>query len=897
MKRFALVTVALVGVLGALGVGGYWYVSEAITPRPVPVAVIDAENALALPGTVGLLHFDVRHAVDVERSLLGREDADALLDPVTDATPLAGLLVEGGIRLRDSVDHLVAVAVVGDKNMGLVGIALGRFDVARIAALLPKVYQVEATEVAGALALTLTKRDIDTCKVSDPVLVQLSERRIVMGAPALVAAVLERIGRRPDAAVDLAPWRAFRAGKVVSAALLVPPETLDRAIADPIARMATRAVKDDLSEIRRIFAGAAFQMLPPGLRAETWIDTGDAVWPDKTARAYANWKAELDQDVGRNLPTLMRLINYLSVDAVGGRLVATATVSEGFLREVERLPRELLSLAFSGIGGTSSKAAKQLAAEEQIVPAGELPTYHARLAAGALKPFDTARERGFKPDGQSGPFAVRLQAFRFAEGEAGVIEIALEALSGELPNMAVDTMHAVKGEPRAELFITHVRGDDGRELLRAEDCGATRNALGGELKPTTRQHYIDNAFVSFAAVSGTKSVRLKPGTTIAEIASVEGHLRLRLPSRTEVRRITAPFAGAVIEASEVRVKLAEADSGTIKYEISGRSDRVLAVRALNGSAQYLRAGSSYASGRMLGAGKTVGKSFQGRPTIAEFIVASEERVEIYPFSLSPAAPRFDRWDFPKPYLVAAIGKKAFARQVAKLDLATACAGQPADRQTKPFQLCPKSFRAGWGVVRGQFQVRAPDQPSLEGNLSALELRIESVRVAGSDNAAESIPLEMASYVDLRSFYGKDYLEGTRWFDAAEPDALKDKTIEAVQGRLVVRLPKRLARLTIDVAELGSAAEDGTGLGARLIEIGDGRLKLEISGPRERIVQFVPRDRDGIVLAANNARLERVEDSSLWLATVSISGTPATLDIVFAEIQDRLDYAFDLPLGE
>ncbi len=894
MIRLALTITALVAVLGG---AGYWYVSAAITPKPVPIAVIDAENALALPDMVALVHFDIGHAVDVERSLLGREDADALLDPVTDATALAGLLVEGGIRLRDSVDHLVGAAVVGGERMGLVGIALGRFDVARIAALLPKVYQVETSEIDGAPALTLTKRDIDTCKVSDPVLVHLTERRIVIGAPVLVGLVLERLGARFDAAVDLADWRAFRAGKVVSAALLVPPEMLDRAMADPITRMATKAVEDDLAEIRRVFAGASFQMLPPGLRAETWIDTGDAVWPDKTARAYANWKAELDEDVGQNLPTLMRLIDYLTIDADGDRLVATATVSKGFLREVERLPRELLSLAFAGIGRKSSTAAKQPTAEEQIVPAEQLASYLARVDVGAVEPFDGTRERGFKADAAAGPFAVRLQALRFAEGEEDVIEVEFEALSGALPNMAVDTMHAIKGEPRAELFITHVRDNYGREMLRTEDCGPARNALGGELKPTTRYHQVDNASVFVAAVSGSKAVRLVPGASIRDIASVAGHFRLRLATRTETRRITAPFAGAVIEAPEVRVKLAEADSGTIKYEISGRSDRVLAVRALNGSAQYLRGAGSYASGRLLGAGKTVGKSFQGRPVIAEFIVAAEETVETYPFRLSPVAPRFESWDFPKPFRVAAIGKKAFAQKAAKLDLSAACAGRPADRQLKPFQLCPKSFRVGWGMVRGQFRLLGPGQPALDRNLSALELRIESVRVAGQAAGAESIPLAMASFVDLRSFYGKDYLEGTPWLDTAQPDALEDKTIAAVQGRLVVRLPKRLARLTVDVTELGNAAVHNSGLGAKLVEIGDGRLKLEITGPRERVVQFVPRDGAGTVLAANNERLERVENSSHWLATLAVSGRPATLDIVFAEAQDRLDYAFDLPVGE
>ncbi len=51
------------------------------------------------------------------------------------------------------------------------------------------------------------------------------------------------------------------------------------------------------------------------------------------------------------------------------------------------------------------------------------------------------------------------------------------------------------------------------------------------------------------------------------------------------------------------------------------------------------------------------------------------------------------------------------------------------------------------------------------------------------------------------------------------------------------------------------------------------------------------------LGRRGARLEWADDAKHWLASVAVSGRPATLDIVFASAQDRLDYTFDLPVGE
>ena len=901
MRVSAYVAAALLVIVGAAAYywyASYWVASDRIEPKPVPSAVTEAEEALGLPETAGFLHVNVEHAVEVERALLGREDTETRLEPIAESDAIVGVLLRGGMDLRESLDHVLAAIVPSEDGIDLVGIAIGEFPVQRITELLPEAYRVERSTIAGAPVFLLTREDPETCTVSDPVAVHLAERRIVAGDPDLVGAVLERLTARSPSAVDLAAWRAYRDGKIASLGLLAAPRGLTEATNNPLALMAAKAAEDELMAIERVFAGTAVTMHPPGLTVDARIESSEPAWAGDTVRAYKKWKADLDEDIGRELPTLVRLVEHLEIEADGSRLTVRTSLSKDLLNDAVKLPVELLTLVFADMGMRSTMDATQPSAEEQIIPAEEIGLYRANLSSTDLKPFDPTLDKSFTPDAETGPFGIRVTALRLSEGEDGPVEIELEAVSGELPNMDVDSTHAVKGEPRAELFVTHVRGHDGRELLREERCGPKRNSLGGELQPTTRNFFIDNEFVPVRAVRGAKAVRLESGAGIKDIAAIEGHLRLRLPTRIETQRIAAPFAGQVVETPEVRVRFSAGAPGAIKYEISGRTDHVLAVRALNASEQYLRGAGSYSVGPILGVGKSVGRSFQGEPAFAELVVAREETVETYPFALSPVAPRFDRWDHPKPYAVATTSKDEFVRRSERVDLSGVCEKRAPDRQLAPFQLCPRSVKTVWRSMRGQFQVFAPDLPELMGNLSALELRVEELTVKGEDGAEdERVAFAMQGYVRLGSAYGKDYLRDTPWLVAELPEELKNKTIVGVRGRLVARLPKDLDRLSLDVTELGNRAAHPGGLGARLVEFSDGQLKLDITGPRERLIQFIPRDAEDNILATNAARLEATDESGRWRGVVAISGRPATLDIVFAEVQDRLEYAFDMTVGE
>ena len=62
--------------------------------------------------------------------------------------------------------------------------------------------------------------------------------RLVLGDPALVGAVLQRLEDGAVSAVDLVTWRAYRDGKVLSLALLRGPGELAEQTPHPMAQMA-----------------------------------------------------------------------------------------------------------------------------------------------------------------------------------------------------------------------------------------------------------------------------------------------------------------------------------------------------------------------------------------------------------------------------------------------------------------------------------------------------------------------------------------------------------------------------------------------------------------------------------------------------------------------------------
>jgi hypothetical protein len=129
-------------LLVAAGAGGYWYLTSKVEAKPVPAAVLAAEQALGLPETAGLFHFDLAHAVEVEETFLGEADREALLAPVAGSGTVVDLLLQGGLDPRQAVSHMVGALVIGETGPRPVGVLLGHFRVERLSEILAEHYEI-----------------------------------------------------------------------------------------------------------------------------------------------------------------------------------------------------------------------------------------------------------------------------------------------------------------------------------------------------------------------------------------------------------------------------------------------------------------------------------------------------------------------------------------------------------------------------------------------------------------------------------------------------------------------------------------------------------------------------------------------------------------------------------
>ena len=178
--------------------------------------------------------------------------------------------------------------------------------------------------------------------------------------------------------------------------------------------------------------------------------------------------------------------------------------------------------------------------------------------------------------------------------------------------------------------------------------------------------------------------------------------------------------------------------------------------------------------------------------------------------------------------------------------------------------------------------------ALLGNLSAVELVIERVTVAGPGRESDrTMAIDLRRYADLRTAWRKGVLDNRSnpYLSMDEDRRFKGKTVIAAHGRLIVRLPSRLSLLTLDAADLGAQAIHPSGISAKLVEFSQGGIRLEIRGPRDRLVQFVPRGPAGTALATNVVNVKPAKQPGTWQGRFRVSGRPATVDLVIAERQE------------
>jgi hypothetical protein len=866
-------TIALLGLCSLLiaAVGGWAAYARYFAVTPVPDRVLSAEQALAMPGLLALVAVNFESWVRLEKSLHGEPQAEAL-DPGEDAHALVRELHRAGIDPRTHIDHVVsAIYADPERDLTYAVMLFGSFEPARLEASLESsaALAAEKSTVAGKPVLEVRVRDIDTCALSDRLVVRAETDRLLLAGGEIADEILTRLDHGAAASSDLSRFQEFRKGQLASVALFIP-ESLP-GIDNPIAAMGAVAAKEQLEGFRALYLGGGVALLPPGVDLEMALVGLDAQTAQTVAQKWDEKLRASERKWADTLSTVAELHDALTVEPRQNEVHLSAKLDRDWARNLSKVPGELIQLAFGG-GGVQLQFSGSGSPQGERIDENPL-AFEAHYPVSQLPAYDPAVPFASPVDTTIGPFGIQLNAIRVAEETDVGPEVEVKAIGTGLPNLGDQG-------GRARLTITSVKGRDGQELLRDEACGKERNQLPAEFA---------TAYGS-SVREATKTVRLAPGADPRTLAGVEGHVELDLPVRTESVRLSK--TGETVSRGGAQLEITQLSGGSFSYHVSGKVVALLHVRALNAAGKPLARVSGSSMGSFLGNGSSGSNQYAGSVSQVEAVFVVEELAEQYPFRLSSIRPGTDgeytaseRVEF-KDY-----SRERFFRQFAK---AVRTAFRPdapprAVSRVGPFTVVLKDLRKFMGLMP-EIEVRGPDIPNLVNNLSGLEIALRSIqtRDGGVHRRPEAEDAQWTQMLSPTKSLGEGDLSASSWLKTGlevDPEGVR-----SIGGVLIVRLPQAVRTLSLSAVELGESISDED---VTVVVTGLGRdsFTLTTRGDAERVlfVRAFNGSRDELWMP--HSSLER--DGSGWVGTFSVKGVPARIDVIVAGRMERVDYGFSL----
>ncbi|MGD8843660.1 MAG: hypothetical protein PVJ83_09320 [Gammaproteobacteria bacterium] len=835
-----------------------------------PQSLLTAENALATHDLVALGSVSIEHAVRLESVFPGTPDTESAAQPGLLANTLFARFQSAGIDPRRDLRHAVlALYLGGGEQPGYAVAVLGNFDKQRVLAGLQQEFEVTPAAGGQPDIWSIRKQNVDSCEWSQPWSLFVSRGLMVASDPQHMPALLERFRMRSAAARDLARWREFRDDQLAGLALFIPenvPNVGNRFVQQPV-----NHAREALDAFKEVYFGIGVSPLPFTARLDLMMAGDDAA----AARTVATgWQAALNdskQQWGEQMPTVARLHDAVQVSEENGALRVSAAVDKAWLEDAAGIPQEFMNLLFGGshmsVSTPGATAAPQERLEENPYP------FATEVSADNLPGYQA--EPPFVPvaDSVSGPFGIRLSAVELGEQDATGIALTVSATHRGIPNLG-------DGKQRVQLYIDSVTDAQGNELLREETCGRDRNGLPAAVDQT---HFKNS-------LTGEKTVRLKPGVGQADVDRIRGHVELLLPINTETIRLASLDQQQVIDRDTMRVVVEQSASDTLSYKVYGDTRRVLALRGLNSAAQSLAGTSSVSGGFLFGEGLSASRSFAGQVASAELVLASGDVEKSFAFELDGARPRTSQNESQHP----AVQVATYSLAQLQSDFSTApelpaqADDIKADTSAGPFRVALDRMQSFFGLQTG-LKVYAPQIPGLSDNLGALELEVSAIENAAGDNliatAPQSSPLQLSEdWQDQSRLQGQVNLQ----FETRAPIA----DVRKVRGELHLRLPQKIAPVTIDSMNVGTSVGEGDKR-ITLKRIDERGFSLDFGAQRPALVAVNAYNAQGDSLWMPQPQVERKGDR--WIGRFDVSGSAAKVELLRAEEQEQKTFPFELSL--
>ncbi len=646
----------------------------------------------------------------------------------------------------------------------------------------------------------------------------------------------------------------------------------------------------DLTQLSRISGGIRLAALPFQADLRLQLDGDDAAWAQGLDARFQEGKQKVISDYGKDLPSMSLLAETLVSDVTENDITFTLSIDEAAIKTFAALPGEFLKILLGGLGANFSQSGENEPLEERLLEASEVIPYLAKIDSKALLDFNPEDNVFISADAISGPFGIMLRATRIseqpAEDNSERLEIVLEAHSSTLPNVPEDSFHNLSSRPTAAIIVNKIKSITGKNLLLAEDCGKDRNQEPTPLQFQPHNSHRNGVWVRETRTRGEKALRLPAGTIPADITSIECEVMLLLAAATRRIEITAPCAGQVVEDPGVRLLFEETRPDSLKYTLSGATDRILAVRALNGSGRHLSSAGTSGGEALFGSSKHVERRFQGRVAKAEvFIVTKEEELR-YPYQITRALPAFTIWiedEAPTIPITSAANFKKSARLPEK-----ACDNAEAEVEASPFRLCLVQFQRFFGPhYQVGFTILGPESAALDLSASGTELRLDKLKLKDGGE----IEVGEGAFLDLRWDSFSQALSGQSYLSLELSSEVAANNVAAIEGALILRFPQSLTTLGLDDTTPGAKIA-GSDMTMRLMGYELGNTLLEFTGERAHLVGFQAFDEAGAAIPIRTNQLADDGSSEApWEVNITTSGPPNRIEALLSLDQEVIEIPF------
>ena len=897
--------------------------AKKINPQSTPKSLIALEDALAGPDLVGLVYLDMNYFLRLEEAFTGDRDALALPTPTGNDSKanssFLNFMGQSGLKVSESVDYILGGFFAREKDAGKVQVALGSFPVKTLTQYWKTNKDVKQTEINGRTAWLWSPVDPDTCKPSRPEILIAENDRLISGDPETVAWFLKRVDRA-KAQQDLSYWRNYRKNKLFGFAVFLPKNLKDIP-ENMFIRMMAQSMQDKMVPVKGLYGGGTVTWNPAGIDLELLLESTDAAWNQEQHQEIQKWKKKTIKDIEADFKSVKNLLSYLDSKATNDKLILQAKINEALIKDIGGIFQEGVDWFASSLSSSMSIAGDDNALSEKTIPYKEVNQYKNATRPEDLDPFDATADPNQHYAATSGPFGIQIKGISLNPKQAGVVDLDLEIVSSSIPKLEISSF-ADEGEGTGAWFrVTHVLSKSGKELLKDELCGKNRNSKAVTLqkgfrnvevkrvkKTATIRKLIQSkprwSNLTLDVLKGTKTVHLKPGTRLSDIASIQGEASIQLPSKIIKKRIKAPFKNQVVQTADLRIKMKASANDTVSFTASGEVNRLIETRALNKSGKYLQSGSSMSSGLFFGKGADKNKQFRGQPKTVEFVLAQKTSRKVYPFQFNFQRPAYPADPFFKPVSVETQSRRAFLNQRVSTPRRKVCSNGSIEFQSRPFYICLDEYlriQSKWKepgkYATGSFLVHSQDTAAITNNLSAAQLIIEKAIVKDENRSTvKSLSVKDQKFLNLNSNYVSP-LKGDQVRIEAGPIKEEEEGLTPVgfEGHLKIRLPRKLSSFRLDLFALGSSAQSSNGLKAKFTGLSEKGVRMEIEGPRETLVQFIPLNLRGKPLRQKDPRIKKMdsEEKTVWQAEVQAPPETRYVDIVFAPQQDTWEIPFRL----